>query len=186
MSRVLKNVLSLTLVLSASTIYSEVNAGSCSGHKGVSVELTVMAPPEIAFGMVKEMRQEDPSGCKVLSSNDTESLVEETFDGLPIIGKATCVYKETYSPISTVSFNLVRSDKLKAFEGEWTFDPIDDGQHTRVKLRSYIDTGLKIPFARQITDAASTCEVKEQIADLKKFAESKHQKMIAGKAKQST
>jgi hypothetical protein len=116
----------------------------------------------------------------MLSSTANENVVEEVFDGLPVIGKATCVYKETFEAPSKMSFKMIRSDKLKTFEGEWNFQPVDNGTHTLVKLRTNLDTGLKVPFAKQITDMATTNELKEQIADLKKCVENKQRAIAAG------
>lgn len=148
--------------------------------RGVTAEAKVMATPELAYQALRSMRDEDPSGCRVLSTNDSESLIEEIFDGLPLIGKATCVYREVYEPGKKVSFKMLRSDKLKAFEGEWTLKPIDNGQHTLVSLRSYIDTGIKVPFAKQLTETASAGEIKQQVADMKKSAELKQKRTLAG------
>lgn len=151
---------------------------SCEHEKvkeniGVIAEAKVMATPKIAFESVRAMRAEDPSGCKVLSASENESVVEELFDGLPVIGDAICVYQETYEPLKSISFHMIRSNKLKAFEGEWTFEPADEGRHTLVKLRTYIDTGLKIPLVKQLTHMAGSCEVKRQVAQLKCSAERK-------------
>lgn len=153
--------------------------------RGARVSSLVMASPLVTYAALRAMRDEDPSGCKVLSSGGGESVIEEVFDGLPLIGQATCVYRETYDPPKTVSFKMIRSEKLKAFEGEWTLQPVDDGRHTMVNLRSYIDTGLNVPFARKITDMAGTNELKQQIADLKKSAELK-QKKQAERSKNQT
>lgn len=160
--------------LFSSAAYAEKTAAE---KIGVIAEAKVMAPPELAFQSVRAMREEDPSGCKVLSSSPEECVVEEIFDGLPVIGNAVCVYKETYEPSKTIGFKMIRSDKLKAFEGEWTFEPTDDGRHTLVRLRSYIDAGLKIPFAKQLTQMAGSSEVKRQLADLKQSAEARQRRL---------
>lgn len=151
-----------------------------TAQKGVSADATVLASPEITYKALRSMRDEDPSGCRVLSSSENESVVEEVFDGLPVIGKAVCVYRETYEPQKRISFKMIRSDKLKAFEGEWTLQAVDNGTHTQVRLQSYIDSGIKVPFAKQITEMANSGEIKQQVADLKKSAEHK-QKQVAAK-----
>ena len=145
--------------------------------RGATVEAKVMAPPQITYQALRSMRDEDPSGCRVLSATNDESVIEEIFDGLPLIGKAVCVYRETYEPGKKVSFKMIRSDKLKAFEGAWTLEATDNDKHTLVKLRSYIDTGLKVPLAGQLTQMASTNELRQQLADLKKSAELKQKKL---------
>lgn len=148
-------------------------AAECKNSEisGVIVETKVMASPGLAFAALRELRNQDSQGCRVLSSSSTESVVEETFDGLPVIGRAVCVYTETYEPSRRMSFKMLRSDRLKAFEGEWTLQPIDNGAHTLVRLRTYIDTGLTVPFVKQITESVSSKELKEQISSLKSSAE---------------
>jgi hypothetical protein len=152
---------------------------------GACVEAKVMASPALTYEALRAMRDVDPEGCRVLSTSERESVVEEVFDGLPLIGQATCVYRETYEPGRKLSFKMIRSDRLKAFEGEWTLQPIDKGEHTLVNLRSYIDTGIKVPFARQLTDRASAGELKEQLADLKKAAELKQKNLAEQKSKKT-
>lgn len=149
-------------------------------QRGVSAELKIMVPPDVAYAALRASRDEDPEGCKIISTSERECVVEELFDGLPVIGKATCRYRETYDP-QKISYKMISSDKLKAFEGEWTLTPADEGQSTVVKLRSYIDTGLRIPFARKITDMGTTCEVKQHLSDLKKSAEQRLKKVARAK-----
>ncbi len=161
------------LGLAAATSAATEKSGAC-------VECKILATPDVAYQALRSMREESPEGCKVLSTGPCESVIEEIFDGLPIIGQATCVYKETYEPSKTVHFQMIRSDKLKAFEGDWTFEACDNGQHTMARLRSFIDTGLKVPFAKQLTQAASSNELKLQLAEVKKSAEIK-QKRLATK-----
>ena len=179
MSRIAFATFSLVWALAISPVPAR--AEKVPGSLGAKVEATVMAPPEIVFAALRSIRDGDDSGsCRMLSSTVNENVVEEVFDGLPVIGKATCVYKETFEAPSKMSFKMIRSDKLKTFEGEWNFQPVDNGTHTSVKLRTNLDTGLKVPFAKQITDIATSNELKEQIADLKKSVENKQRAIAAG------
>ncbi len=152
--------------------------------RGVSAELKIMVPPEVTYAAAKASREESDEGCKIISSTPAACVIEELFDGLPVIGNAKCTYRESYEPLRII-YKMISSDKLKAFEGEWTFTPADDGQSTIVKLRSYIDTGLKIPFARKLTNMGTSSEVKQHLAELKKSAENRF-KRIAKVRNQST
>jgi hypothetical protein len=176
-----RHILTIALSAAATLACLPVLAEKEAAPKGVSADAKVLASPEITYKALRSMRDEDPSGCRVLSSNENESIIEEEFDGLPVIGKAICVYRETYEPQKKVSFKMIRSDKLKAFEGEWTLQSVDNGSHTLVRLQSYIDSGIKVPFAKQITEMANSGEIKQQVADLKKSAEQK-QKQFAAKS----
>lgn len=154
-------------------------------HHGTIVQTKVQAPLKITFDALKNLRNDDPDGTRILSSNENECVVEEIFDKLPVIGTATCVYKETYEAPNRVAFKMIRSDKLKAFEGEWTLTEVDNGKATLVKLQSYVDTGLKIPFAKQMTAAASHGEVKQHVETLKKHAELRERKIAADPSRHS-
>lgn len=154
-------------------------------HHGVNVQAKVHAPIKVTYEALRNLLVEDPDGTKILSSNEHECVVEEIFDKLPVIGQAVCVYKETYDAPNKVAFKMIRSDKLKAFEGEWTLTEIENGKATLVKLHSYVDTGLKIPFAKQMTQMASSGEVKQHLEVLKKQAELKEKKLAAGRAQNS-
>lgn len=152
--------------------------------RGVSAEMKIMVPPEVTYAAAKASRDESDEDCKIISSTAAACVIEELFDGLPVIGNAKCLYRESYEPLK-ISYKMISSDKLKAFEGEWTFTPADDGQSTIVKLRSYIDTGLRIPFARKLTDMGTSSEVKQHLSELKKSAETRF-KRIAKTRNQST
>lgn len=183
MSRI--KTLLLSLLLTVASCNTAAMAEKHADKKGVNADAKVMASPELTYEALRSLRDDDPSGCRVLSTGENESVVEETFDGLPLLGQAICVYRETYEPLKKLSFKMIRSDKLKAFEGEWTLQAVDNGQHTLVNLRSYIDTGIKLPFTKQITEMASSSEVKQQLADLKKSAELR-QKKFASRNKNQT
>lgn len=148
-------------------------------HHGAIAQMKVHAPLKVTYDALKNLRNDEPDGTRVISSNENECVVEEIFDKLPVIGSATCVYKETYEAPNKVAFKMIRSDKLKAFEGEWTLTEVDNGKATLVKLQSYVDTGLKIPFAKQMTAAASHGELKQHVECLKRHAESRERKIAA-------
>ena len=137
-------------------------------------KVQVQARPEIVFEAIRCLRQEDPGGVKVLSHNLQNAMIEEIFDGLPIVGKAKCLYKESYLPPNKVEFHMVESDKLKAFDGWWKLTPVS-AVLTEVELATGVDFGLHIPFARQITNANTLKEIREQLADMKRLAERKQQ-----------
>lgn len=184
MSRKATLVLMIALVLAGIPLQAAI-AEKASAKNGVEVDGKIMATPKVAFAALRSLRDDPSSTCKILSSTADSSVVQEIFDGLPIIGSATCVYREVYDCPKSIKFKMIRSDKLKAFEGEWLLEAVDRGEHTHVKLRTYIDTGLKVPFAHQITAATSKSELKEQIGELKQVAESK-QKELAAQGKNGT
>ena len=120
---------------------------------------------------------------KELSKTNSHTLVEETFHVLPVIGKAKCVYKETYVPEKKVSYRMVRSDRFKAFEGQWTITKCSTGK-TQLSLSSYVDTGINhIPFAKQITKMETKKGIKKRLAAVKRISEKKQIAMARQKSK---
>ncbi len=200
MSRINKTIFSLCLAMSLFSVQAalshndnHVKQTTADGSRsqktetkrGVLAQGTIMLPPKLVYEALRSMRDVDPSGCRVISSNESESIVEETFDDLPIIGKAVCVYRETYDPLR-VNFKMISSDKLKAFEGEWTLKPINNGSHTLVSLRSYIETGLRLPFVKKITEMASSKEAKDHIEYLRELAFSKAKQLADANTKKQS
>jgi len=147
-----------------------------SMFKGVSSKLVVKAAPSKVYGAIRALRESDSEGVRILSATEHESVIEELFDELPIIGHARCVYKETYTPEKRIDYHMVESDHFKAFEGAWVLTPASDGSQTTLELSSYIDTGLPVPFARQITNSQTLKDVEQRLQLVKKLAEgSQHQ-----------
>lgn len=167
------------LAISSMFFFSASNANANEeilSARGVTVSVVVKAHPQIAYQAIRNLRNEDDS-CKVISTNSSSAIVEESFDELPMIGKAKCIYEEKYVSSTRIDYQMKSSDKFKAFEGCWTLTPQKNGEETLVQLRSYVDTGLKIPFARQITNTSTTSEIKQKLADVKKSAESTQNKV---------
>lgn len=144
--------------------------------RGVSAQLVVKAQPRVIYEAIRGLRAGDPADVKELSRDDKQCVLEETFSDLPVIGQATCVYVETYTPFQRIDYRMIRSDKFKAFEGAWVITPQDE-ENVLVELRSYVDTGLAIPFGRQITDMATLKDVKKRLQIVKQSAESSQQRL---------
>jgi hypothetical protein len=138
---------------------------------GVKAGILVHANPKFVYQSIRNQRVDDPGDAKELSRVDDEIVVEETFCKLPVIGSAICTYKETYLPYSAVDYKLVSSNRFKSFEGSWTLRPENGGIDTFVQLSAFIDTGLNLPFARQITNFATMRDVKERLIFVKHTAE---------------
>lgn len=115
----------------------------------VSNSITINAPIKSVWDAMRTLRRNDPAHRKVLSSSGCDYVVEEKFDKIPMIGQAVCTYKEHEVPMQKLEYSMIRSDKLKSFEGEWDLSPGADANQTNLKLSSRTDAGIKIPFAEQ-------------------------------------
>lgn len=147
-------------------------AFSCDEVKQVSVTMVIKAKPELVWDAIQGQRKSDHEHRKLVSYQNEEAVIEEKFGGLPVIGEATCLYKECEIPLKRIDYSLISSDRFKTFEGSWTLTPSQDGQNTTLNLSSSADPGLRIPFWKELTKMATTKHVKKRLEDVRHDAES--------------
>jgi len=141
-------------------------------HKDASVsDIVVKAKPEAVYHAIIKLREETKDQVKEVSHDGHSCVLEETFEGLPIIGQAKCTYKETYAPYKKIEYSLVNSEKFRAFEGKWTLSPCEDGESTHLSLSSYVDVELPVPFAKSLTKMQTMRGVKRRLKMVKTACE---------------
>ena len=160
------------VALSFCTYASPSHAEADKQFKGVRGQMVVHADAAHVWHAIRALRDDDPESVKMISQAPGEDVLEETFEDLPIIGKATCRYKETYKPYERIEYRMIQSDHFKAFEGSWVLTPMGNGEQTQVELSSYIDTGLVLPFAHQLTNMSTLRNVHKRLDEVKKAVES--------------
>jgi hypothetical protein len=170
MSDRLTSVLSCLVVMAFAAFVAPCEARD---DQGVTARLVIKAQPKIVFDAIRAVRVND---AQELSIGDKQSTLQEHYEGLPVIGKATCTYVEKYTPFKRIDYYMIRSDKFKAFQGSWTITPQDDNL-TTVELTSYIDTGIRIPFGRQLTNSQTLKDVNMRLAIVKASAEANQSKV---------
>jgi hypothetical protein len=141
--------------------------------KKVITSVLIDAPPETVFNVIRSQRTSGPGIRKLLLLEGTHAVVEERFWHLPIIGTAICTYEELEQPYSRIDYKMIRSDKLKRFEGFWLLSPKDSGQHTLATLSLLCDTGINIPFSDQITASRIKPAVWKRLSAVKTASEKK-------------
>lgn len=156
--------------LAITALVSPAMAAGNAHEDRVFSSVMVSASPQEVYDAIKMQRQVDPAR-KLVSYTGAEAVIDENFSGLPVIGNAKCLYKEVESSPARVEYYLVNSDKFKRFEGCWTLTPVDGGRKTELKLSSYLETGVRIPFARQITNCSVRKDVLRRLSRVKVLAE---------------
>jgi hypothetical protein len=165
------------VALAWTTAAAFASAGYCStGHPMIVPSIIIKADPTVVWKTIRDPALRKCFHRKVLSSSDNKVQVEDTFDGLPIIGSATCVFNEVEAPCERVEFVLVKSDKLKQFEGYWVLTPINGGKETNLQLNAFCDSGVNLPFARCITNSTVHKFMDLELAETKQTAESMQRK----------
>lgn len=137
----------------------------------VSNSTVINAPVKAVWEAMRTLRRNDPAHRKVVSSGGGDYVVEEKFDKIPVLGEAICTYKEHEVPMQRLEYSMIKSDKLKAFEGEWELSPTADGK-TNVKLSSRTDAGIHIPFADRITRNRTAKSIQKRLNDVRDIATS--------------
>lgn len=140
--------------------------------KFVSLSVLVKARPEVVFDSIRRSRHTDPQRRKVLTYNGCQAVIEEHFAGLPVLGAATCVYREDEVPLERIDYSLIRSSQFRKFQGRWELAPAA-GDCTLLKLSSYIDPVIWVPFKEQITRGVTTKDIQRRLAAVKADAESR-------------
>ncbi len=136
-----------------------------AGKGGVSSSTVVNAPKEAVWGVLSASGHFDD---QVQSVNGHEAIAEQKFKSLPFLGNATVLVKATATPMEQIEFNMIESDKMKAFSGLWRIAPIDD-HHTRLHLKMNVDPGL--PFPKFLINQFMLGKVKNRLKKVKTLAE---------------
>lgn len=167
------SALAVSVICAAAFLTANISAAPAAekNFKGVSAKITMRSDPQRVWKAIRDLRDGSPDDVRTISQSPQEDVLEETFDDLPVIGKAKCRYKEVYKPFERIDYRMIESDHFKAFEGSWVLTPTDSGAQTIVELSSYIDTGLCIPFVHQITNMATMRNVHTRLQEVKKLVE---------------
>ncbi len=137
----------------------------------VSSSTTINAPVKAVWEAMRTLRRNDPAHRKILSSGGGDYVVEEKFENIPVLGQAICTYKEHEVPMQRLEYSMIKSDKLKAFDGEWELSATADGK-TNLKLSSRTDAGLCIPFANRITRSRTAKSIATRLDEVRDIATS--------------
>lgn len=145
---------------------------------GVSSAVMIKATPDVVWKAIRDERFAGPYHRKILSLRNNGGTVQETFDGLPMLGSVTCVLDENEQPGKRIDFNLLKSDKFREFRGSWVLQPSEDGKQTTLKLSTYCDTGSRLPFARSLTNSSLSKKISLRLTEVKDLAESSQLRLV--------
>lgn len=156
-----------------------VQAATTEIRESCSASMVVNAPLQTVWDALRTERTNDPKHRRVISASGGDFVVEETFEHLPVVGDAVCTYKEHEIPMSKLQYQMISSDKLKTFEGVWELSPAGNNQ-TNLKLSSRTDTGIDMPFSRNITRNATIKYISKKLADIQNIVSTQKVASIAG------
>lgn len=140
-------------------------------HRGVEATVIINACPKTVFDMIQQSRLKEPDHRKLVSHQNSVAVIDESFPELPVIGQAHCTYKEVEIPFKRIDFQMLHSDKLKAFEGYWELIPVDNGVKTEVKLRTFTEPKIWVPFVKELASTSTMKDIHRRLQNLKHWTE---------------
>jgi hypothetical protein len=174
-------ILLLMMSIISAIVAPEARAESQKELTGVVSKMLIKAAPEQIFRAIKRYRYCDAAKRTVVEEKGNRSIIKEKFGGMPILGDVVCTYEEIETPYTRVDFQLVTSEKLKVFEGNWILQPVEGTNSTLVKLTSYLDSGLSVPAKDFLQHLTEHQDIHKRLAYVKKEAELEQQKLESEK-----
>jgi hypothetical protein len=148
-----------------------------NGKHLTRARVLVKAPPAIVWHAIHEERHKNPdlAYSKVISGAEyqPESVLEEKFVLLPVIGTATATLKMNETPMQRIDFKLVKSDLFKAMEGSWVLTPHSDGRYTILELNSHMQMAFGVPNI--ILDGITSRKLERRVNAVRNMAEKQAQ-----------
>jgi uncharacterized protein YndB with AHSA1/START domain len=138
----------------------------------VTEKIEINAPPEYVFQAIRKQRDDASRGRSTISFDGKVARIDDRMENVAIYGKVHSVWEETELPnYEGMDYKMISSDHFKSADGKWILTPSADKKTTTLELRTLMDSGLRIPFADNITRMNLSKDSKERLERLKKWAE---------------
>jgi len=173
-----KSVRGILASLAALTALFCLSAGGATAkeQKPISEKIEISAPEKFVFEAVQKQRNNEQSHRKQISAEGDTFRIDEKMEGVAVYGKVHCIWEEKELKPHRIDYKLIESDKFKSGFGSWIMTPSADGKSTNLEFQSFLDTGLKVPFAGEITKMAAHGDAKSRLERIKKLAEDEAKK----------
>ncbi len=166
-------IASLSIFLTTMFFALRAQAESHRDMTGVVSKIFVRATPEEVFDAIRLYRHSDSEKRSVIEEGNGRATIKEKFAGLPILGDVDCTYEEVETPYSRIEYQLISSEKLKIFEGNWTLTPVSEGDSkgTLVRLTSYVDSNVQVPAKDFLQHISAHEDIHKRLVYVKRMAE---------------
>jgi hypothetical protein len=161
-------------------------AFAAKAQKPLTASIQIGAPPQAVFEANRNSRDSVAMHRKLLSYDSKAARIKENLEGVPVYGKVECLWEETEYPFEKISYKMLSSDKFKSGSGTWILTASADKKSTNLELQSFLDTGLHIPFATEITKMAASKDNKVRLQHIKEAAEALASKPETGQGSHPT
>lgn len=134
-------------------------------------KIVINATPEVVFDVLRALRNTADKQRQLESFDGKVAIIKEELEGVPVLGKVSCVWQEVEQPFTRIDFKMLSSSKFKASHGSFTLTPGSNGTTTTLELDVFLDSGLTIPFAAEITKKSTASDSRHRLEKVKKMAE---------------
>ncbi len=140
------------------------------GRRWIRARVLVHAPKDAVWNSVRDSRSRDPDlfHSRVLEKGEHHATVEEKMR-LPLIGSEVYTLKVTHRPFDRIDYKLLKSSRLKAYEGNWQIADGDSDRSTVLQLEHHVRLAFFVPSF--LLDAFVGRRVERRIMNVKRFAE---------------
>lgn len=167
--------------VSGDITFGEVKVG---GETFKTATITTHATPAQVWSSILEEPNFDGNlkKRKVLSHVDSHSLVEEEFEGVPIIGKTHMVLETEETPCVAMKYKLVESNHIKSLEATWNISSCPQTKLTIIELRCHVE--LKFLCPQMLLDKVIATRLRRRLNFVKQRAEMPEETIAANLAGQ--
>lgn len=162
-------IVSIMLVLSL--LISLGCQSQAKSFQTVTERIEVNAPTKSVLEAIRKERDATIHSRHLVSCDGTHAVIREKLENVPLYGNVDCLWQENEISSERIDYTLLKSDKFKAGFGSWVLKPADDGKSTILELSSYMDTGLCLPFASEMTRMAGHGNARKRLEYIKQTAE---------------
>jgi hypothetical protein len=165
-----KNNLIALLVL---CLFCTFSCAIAASHKTVTAQIEIKAPPEAVFEAIRKERNDETLHRKLESYDGKTAIIKEHLENVAIYGQVDCLWQESEEPYKRIDYKLLSSNKFKEAFGHYDLVAEHDGKSTLLEMESFIDAGMNIPFAAEMTRLNAAKDARVRLERIKKAAEAK-------------
>ena len=140
------------------------------GRRWIKARVSIHAPKEVVWMSVRASRGCDPDlfHSSVLERSGHDATVQEKMR-LPLIGSEVYTVKVTPQPFERIDYKLVKSNRLKAYEGNWRFLAGDSDRSSILELEHHVRPAFFVPSF--LLESFVGRRLERRLLNVKRFAE---------------
>ncbi len=154
-------------------LFCTLSCALAENHKTVTAKIEIQAPPEAVFDAIRQERNDQSLHRKLESYDGKTAIIKEHLENVAIYGQVDCLWQESEEPYKRIDYKLLNSNKFKEAFGHYDLVAEHNGKSTLLEMESYIDAGLCIPFAAEMTRLNAAKDARVRLERIKKAAEAK-------------